>query len=166
MLLSVDFKQTKCGFQEKKDVYNPLSFLVLSPLSPKKINHWVYSNHFHFNEKNDSWWYPVLTMLSFSAFYLPNNFNNFPVLRWWAFRTLLCLRFCTLLDYLPNSDIHNPVILRDFVEMIYIILFLAGENFEQTPLRRTFKSKVLARYPENVEWNPFDQDAVGMVSIC
>ncbi|KAM9015074.1 DENN domain-containing protein 5A isoform 11-T11 [Ara ararauna] len=41
-----------------------------------------------------------------------------------------------------------------------------GENFEQTPLRRTFKSKVLARYPENVEWNPFDQDAVGMANLC
>ncbi|KAM4667204.1 DENN domain-containing protein 5A isoform 13-T13 [Amazona ochrocephala] len=40
-----------------------------------------------------------------------------------------------------------------------------GENFEQTPLRRTFKSKVLARYPENVEWNPFDQDAVGMLEV-
>lgn len=40
-----------------------------------------------------------------------------------------------------------------------------GENFEQSPLKRTFKSKVLARYPENVEWNPFDQDAVNMVSI-
>uniref|UniRef100_A0A6I8NQC1 DENN domain containing 5A n=1 Tax=Ornithorhynchus anatinus TaxID=9258 RepID=A0A6I8NQC1_ORNAN len=40
-----------------------------------------------------------------------------------------------------------------------------GENFEQTPLRRTFKSKVLARYPDNVEWNPFDQDAVGMLCM-
>ncbi|OXB61443.1 hypothetical protein ASZ78_015549 [Callipepla squamata] len=40
-----------------------------------------------------------------------------------------------------------------------------GENFDQTPLRRTFKSKVLARYPENVEWNPFDQDAVGMLCM-
>lgn len=40
---------------------------------------------------------------------------------------------------------------------------LSGENFEQSPLRRTFKSKVLAHYPENVEWSPFDQDAVGMV---
>lgn len=50
-----------------------------------------------------------------------------------------------------------------------IIVFLCllvhpGENFEQSPLKRTFKSKVLARYPENVEWNPFDQDAVNMVS--
>uniref|UniRef100_A0A8C2SWN3 DENN domain containing 5A n=1 Tax=Coturnix japonica TaxID=93934 RepID=A0A8C2SWN3_COTJA len=42
---------------------------------------------------------------------------------------------------------------------------LSGENFDQTPLRRTFKSKVLARYPENVEWNPFDQDAVGMLCM-
>ncbi|XP_069079738.1 DENN domain-containing protein 5A isoform X2 [Pleurodeles waltl] len=42
---------------------------------------------------------------------------------------------------------------------------LSGENFEQTPLRRTFKSKVLAHYPENVEWNPYDQDAVGMLCM-
>uniref|UniRef100_A0A3Q2WYK8 DENN/MADD domain containing 5B n=1 Tax=Haplochromis burtoni TaxID=8153 RepID=A0A3Q2WYK8_HAPBU len=41
----------------------------------------------------------------------------------------------------------------------------AGENFEQSPLKRTFKSKVLARYPENVEWNPFDQDAVNMLCM-
>ncbi|XP_077420215.1 DENN domain-containing protein 5A isoform X2 [Vanacampus margaritifer] len=42
---------------------------------------------------------------------------------------------------------------------------LSGENFEQSPLRRTFKSKVLAHYPGNVEWNPFDQDAVGMLCM-
>ncbi|XP_064877743.1 DENN domain-containing protein 5B-like isoform X3 [Oncorhynchus nerka] len=40
-----------------------------------------------------------------------------------------------------------------------------GENFEQSPLKRTFKSKVLAHYPENVEWNPFDQDAVNMLCM-
>ncbi|XP_018608112.1 DENN domain-containing protein 5A-like isoform X2 [Scleropages formosus] len=40
-----------------------------------------------------------------------------------------------------------------------------GENFDQSPLRRTFKSKVLAHYPENVEWSPFDQDAVGMLCM-
>ncbi|XP_042197319.1 DENN domain-containing protein 5A isoform X2 [Callorhinchus milii] len=40
-----------------------------------------------------------------------------------------------------------------------------GEDYEQSPLRRTFKSKVLAHYPENVEWNPFDQDAVGMLCM-
>ncbi|XP_029701750.1 DENN domain-containing protein 5A isoform X5 [Takifugu rubripes] len=42
---------------------------------------------------------------------------------------------------------------------------LSGENFEQSPLRRTFKSKVLAHFPDNVEWNPFDQDAVGMLCM-
>uniref|UniRef100_A0A4W3GG60 DENN/MADD domain containing 5B n=1 Tax=Callorhinchus milii TaxID=7868 RepID=A0A4W3GG60_CALMI len=36
---------------------------------------------------------------------------------------------------------------------------------EHFPLRRTFKSKVLAHYPQNVEWNPFDQDAVNMLCM-
>uniref|UniRef100_A0A8C5PSP8 DENN domain containing 5B n=1 Tax=Leptobrachium leishanense TaxID=445787 RepID=A0A8C5PSP8_9ANUR len=40
-----------------------------------------------------------------------------------------------------------------------------SENFEQSPLRRTFKSKVLAHYPQNVDWNPFDQDAVNMLCM-
>ncbi|XP_066561369.1 DENN domain-containing protein 5B isoform X1 [Amia ocellicauda] len=40
-----------------------------------------------------------------------------------------------------------------------------GENFEQSPLKRTFKSKVLAHFPENIEWNPFDQDAVNMLCM-
>uniref|UniRef100_A0A8C3XWZ3 DENN domain containing 5B n=1 Tax=Catharus ustulatus TaxID=91951 RepID=A0A8C3XWZ3_CATUS len=42
---------------------------------------------------------------------------------------------------------------------------LAGENFDQSPIRRTFKSKVLAHYPQNIEWNPFDQDAVNMLCM-
>ncbi|CAL8078926.1 unnamed protein product [Orchesella dallaii] len=36
-------------------------------------------------------------------------------------------------------------------------------NFETlncTPLEKTYKPKILAHYPENVPWNPFDQDAV------
>ncbi|XP_043944090.1 DENN domain-containing protein 5B-like isoform X2 [Protopterus annectens] len=41
----------------------------------------------------------------------------------------------------------------------------SGENFDQSPLRRNFKSKVLAHYPQNVEWNPFDQDAVNMLCM-
>ncbi|XP_076862926.1 DENN domain-containing protein 5B isoform X1 [Brachyhypopomus gauderio] len=41
----------------------------------------------------------------------------------------------------------------------------AGENFDQSPLRRTFKSKVLAHYPENIDCNPFDQDAVNMLCM-
>ncbi|XP_053541978.1 DENN domain-containing protein 5B isoform X6 [Ictalurus punctatus] len=42
---------------------------------------------------------------------------------------------------------------------------LAGENFDQSPLKRTFKSKVLAHYPENIACNPFDQDAVNMLCM-
>uniref|UniRef100_A0A8C1EMV4 DENN domain-containing protein 5B n=1 Tax=Cyprinus carpio carpio TaxID=630221 RepID=A0A8C1EMV4_CYPCA len=42
---------------------------------------------------------------------------------------------------------------------------LAGENFDQSPLKRTFKSKVLDHYPENIECNPFDQDAVNMLCM-
>ncbi|XP_069759247.1 DENN domain-containing protein 5B isoform X5 [Narcine bancroftii] len=41
----------------------------------------------------------------------------------------------------------------------------SGENFDQSPLRRTFKSRVLAHYPQNVEYNPFDQDAVNMLCM-
>ncbi|XP_035378091.1 DENN domain-containing protein 5B isoform X8 [Electrophorus electricus] len=41
----------------------------------------------------------------------------------------------------------------------------AGENFDQSPLKRTFKSKVLAHYPENIDWSPFDQDAVNMLCM-
>ncbi|KAF7242749.1 DENN domain-containing protein 5B [Varanus komodoensis] len=43
--------------------------------------------------------------------------------------------------------------------------FVAGENFDQSPIRRTFKSKVLAHYPQNIEWSPFDQDAVNMLCM-
>uniref|UniRef100_A0A4W6ET99 DENN/MADD domain containing 5B n=1 Tax=Lates calcarifer TaxID=8187 RepID=A0A4W6ET99_LATCA len=50
-------------------------------------------------------------------------------------------------------------------ELAGMITEFEGENFEQSPLKRTFKSKVLARYPENVEWNPFDQDAVNMLCM-
>uniref|UniRef100_A0A8C1T2U8 DENN/MADD domain containing 5A n=1 Tax=Cyprinus carpio TaxID=7962 RepID=A0A8C1T2U8_CYPCA len=42
---------------------------------------------------------------------------------------------------------------------------LISTHLFQSPLRRTFKSKVLAHYPDNVEWNPFDQDAVGMLCM-
>uniref|UniRef100_A0A672N434 DENN domain-containing protein 5B n=1 Tax=Sinocyclocheilus grahami TaxID=75366 RepID=A0A672N434_SINGR len=39
------------------------------------------------------------------------------------------------------------------------------ENFDQSPLKRTFKSKVLAHYPKNIECNAFDQDAVNMLCM-
>uniref|UniRef100_A0A4W6E2V6 DENN/MADD domain containing 5B n=1 Tax=Lates calcarifer TaxID=8187 RepID=A0A4W6E2V6_LATCA len=39
------------------------------------------------------------------------------------------------------------------------------ENFEQSPIRRSFKSKVLVRYPENTDRNPFNKDAVNMLCM-
>uniref|UniRef100_A0A4W5L353 DENN/MADD domain containing 5B n=1 Tax=Hucho hucho TaxID=62062 RepID=A0A4W5L353_9TELE len=42
---------------------------------------------------------------------------------------------------------------------------LAGESFEQSPLRRSFKSKVLARYPESTDRSPFNRDAVNMLCM-
>lgn len=42
--------------------------------------------------------------------------------------------------------------------------FIAGENILVPPLRRPYKAKVLAHFPENVPWNPFDENAVLMVN--
>ncbi|XP_039279311.1 DENN domain-containing protein 5B isoform X2 [Nilaparvata lugens] len=41
----------------------------------------------------------------------------------------------------------------------------AGDNLQQTPLERPYKCKVLGHYPENVSWNPFDFNAVCMLSL-
>ncbi|XP_047452869.1 DENN domain-containing protein 5B-like isoform X2 [Mugil cephalus] len=41
----------------------------------------------------------------------------------------------------------------------------AGEGFEQSPVRRSFKSKVLVHYPENTDRNPFNRDAVNMLCM-
>ncbi|XP_008299136.1 DENN domain-containing protein 5B-like [Stegastes partitus] len=41
----------------------------------------------------------------------------------------------------------------------------AGEGFEQSPIRRSFKSKVLVHYPENTDRNPFNKDAVNMLCM-
>ncbi|XP_028263209.1 DENN domain-containing protein 5B-like [Parambassis ranga] len=41
----------------------------------------------------------------------------------------------------------------------------AGEGFEQSPIRRSFKSKVLVHYPENTGRNPFNKDAVNMLCM-
>uniref|UniRef100_A0AAX7TEV2 DENN domain containing 5B n=1 Tax=Astatotilapia calliptera TaxID=8154 RepID=A0AAX7TEV2_ASTCA len=40
-----------------------------------------------------------------------------------------------------------------------------GEGFEHSPVRRSFKSKVLAHYPENTDRNPFNKDAVNMLCM-
>ncbi|XP_054266195.1 DENN domain-containing protein 5B isoform X4 [Macrosteles quadrilineatus] len=41
----------------------------------------------------------------------------------------------------------------------------AGDNLHSSPLERPYKCKVLGHYPENVTWNPFDKDAVGMLCL-
>ncbi|XP_041852569.1 DENN domain-containing protein 5B-like [Melanotaenia boesemani] len=41
----------------------------------------------------------------------------------------------------------------------------AGESFEQSPICRSFKSKVLVHYPENTDRNPFNKDAVNMLCM-
>ena len=40
-----------------------------------------------------------------------------------------------------------------------------GDSLHISPLERSFKAKVLVHFPSNVEWNPFDEDAVRMVSF-
>ena len=40
-----------------------------------------------------------------------------------------------------------------------------GDSLHISPLERSFKAKVLMHFPSNVEWNPFDEDAVRMVSL-
>jgi len=42
---------------------------------------------------------------------------------------------------------------------------MTGDNLESTPLERSYKCQVLGHYPEAVLWNPFDKNAVGMVSV-
>uniref|UniRef100_A0A8C9XS98 DENN/MADD domain containing 5B n=1 Tax=Sander lucioperca TaxID=283035 RepID=A0A8C9XS98_SANLU len=44
-------------------------------------------------------------------------------------------------------------------------VFLSGEGFEQSPIRRSFKSKVLVHYPESTDRNPFNKDAVNMLCM-
>ncbi len=67
--------------------------------------------------------------------------------------------FCILKLMNILKDVSNSLL-----SLILIHFLSAGENFDQSPLKRTFKSKVLAHYPENIKCNPFDQDAVNMVS--
>uniref|UniRef100_A0A8C1QZP4 DENN/MADD domain containing 5B n=1 Tax=Cyprinus carpio TaxID=7962 RepID=A0A8C1QZP4_CYPCA len=68
--------------------------------------------------------------------------------------------FCILKLMNILKDVSNPLF-----SLILINVLSAGENFDQSPLKRTFKSKVLDHYPENIECNPFDQDAVNMLCM-
>lgn len=82
-----------------------------------------------------------------------------------SFRSVHLLGKCTFTKKkwsewkLPGPALSEASLLSQVI----VSSFFVGENFDQSPLRRTFKSKVLAHYPQNIEWNPFDQDAVNMV---
>uniref|UniRef100_A0A4W5R838 DENN/MADD domain containing 5B n=1 Tax=Hucho hucho TaxID=62062 RepID=A0A4W5R838_9TELE len=51
-----------------------------------------------------------------------------------------------------------------FQHLSSLISFL-GESFEQSPIRRSFKSKVLSHYPESTDRSPFNRDAVNMLCM-
>uniref|UniRef100_A0A8C7FD41 DENN domain containing 5B n=1 Tax=Oncorhynchus kisutch TaxID=8019 RepID=A0A8C7FD41_ONCKI len=42
---------------------------------------------------------------------------------------------------------------------------MEGAAFEQSPIRRSFRSKVLAHYPESTDRSPFNRDAVNMLCM-
>nr|XP_006818506.1 PREDICTED: DENN domain-containing protein 5A [Saccoglossus kowalevskii] len=42
---------------------------------------------------------------------------------------------------------------------------LSGDHLQYQPLQRSYKSKVLAHFPESNEWSPFNKDAVGMLCL-
>lgn len=44
-----------------------------------------------------------------------------------------------------------------------VYIFVSGDNLHASPLERSYKTKVLAHYPNNVATNPFDASAVSMV---
>ena len=46
-----------------------------------------------------------------------------------------------------------------------MIFFIAGDTQQIHPLERPYKSKVLAHFPDNVPWNAFDENAIGMVRV-
>ncbi|KAJ7998153.1 hypothetical protein DPEC_G00219640 [Dallia pectoralis] len=41
----------------------------------------------------------------------------------------------------------------------------AGECFEQSPIQRSFKSRILAQYPESTDRRPFNRDAVNLLCM-
>uniref|UniRef100_A0A672MZL9 DENN domain-containing protein 5B n=1 Tax=Sinocyclocheilus grahami TaxID=75366 RepID=A0A672MZL9_SINGR len=68
-------------------------------------------------------------------------------------------------DALAGKTEARDDVSRRLLSLIPIPFLSAGENFDQSPLKRTFKSKVLAHYPKNIECNAFDQDAVNMLCM-
>lgn len=45
------------------------------------------------------------------------------------------------------------------------LMYDVGDSLHRSPLERSYKAKVLMHFPSNVDWNPFDEDAVRMVRL-
>lgn len=70
--------------------------------------------------------------------------------------------YVVLIYILDSKQTNIQVIINKY--FIKIIKYLFPEdNLHVSPLERSYKSKVLAHYPENVSSNPFDESAVCMV---
>uniref|UniRef100_A0A669DNL7 DENN domain containing 5B n=1 Tax=Oreochromis niloticus TaxID=8128 RepID=A0A669DNL7_ORENI len=63
-----------------------------------------------------------------------------------------------------ETGLESPCINR-ITSLLNLSVCLSGEGFEHSPVRRSFKSKVLAHYPENTDRNPFNKDAVNMLCM-
>ena len=46
---------------------------------------------------------------------------------------------------------------------LFFFFVNSGDSLHISPLERSYKAKVLVHFPSNVDWNPFDEDAVRMV---
>ena len=44
-------------------------------------------------------------------------------------------------------------------------MYDVGDSLHRSPLERSYKAKVLMHFPSNVDWNPFDEDAIRMVRL-
>lgn len=49
--------------------------------------------------------------------------------------------------------------------LFFMYMYYIGDSLHQSPLERSYKAKVLMHFPSNVDWNPFDEDAVRMVRL-
>ena len=48
---------------------------------------------------------------------------------------------------------------------VLFLVYDVGDSLHRSPLERSYKAKVLMHFPSNVDWNPFDEDAVRMVRL-
>jgi hypothetical protein len=75
--------------------------------------------------------------------------------------TIQCVHLLSLIILIPLCC--NQLISASLLPQC-LRLCPTGDNLESTPLDRSYKCQVLGHYPEAVLWNPFDKNAVGMVS--